>query len=74
MKTSEALKQIMKSRDIGTNTLASRLGKKANVISERLGQDNISIQKLNEMLRVLDYKVVLIPRNARTPEGGYEVE
>ena len=74
MKTGEAVRSIMKEKGVGTNALAARLNKKQNVISERLGQENISVSKLNEMLRVLDYKVVLVPRESRVPEGGYEVE
>lgn len=54
--------------------MADRLEKYPRLISERLSQDNISIQKLKEMLRVLDYKVVLIPRDTTTPKDGYEVE
>lgn len=48
--------------------------KTPRLVSERLSQENISIAKLREILRVLDYKVVIVPREARVPEGGYEVE
>jgi hypothetical protein len=43
-------------------------------MSMRMTQDNMSIGKANEMLRAMDYKVVILPREARIPEGGYEVE
>ena len=49
-------------------------GHKSNVISERLSQENISVKLLNEMLRVMNYKVVVMPREARIPEGGHEIE
>lgn len=65
---------IMSHQDMGTKKLADRLGKKSNVISERLTQDNISIVKLNEMLQVLDYKIVIMPQEARVPAGSYVVE
>ena len=74
MKTVEAVREIMKDQNIGVNKMADRLNRKANIISERLSQNNISIAKLSEMLRVLDYKIMLVPRETSTPKGGYEVE
>ena len=74
MKTGDAVREIMKSQNVGVNQMAARLEKSSRLVSERLGQDNISVAKLREMLRVLDYKVVIIPRGARVPEGGVEIE
>lgn len=70
----EALKEIMKLREVRPAMLCDRLGIKSNVLSERFKQKNVSVTKLNEMLRLMDYKIVLVPREARTPEGGFEVE
>ena len=64
----------MEQQNLGVNKIASRLNKKPNVISERLSQENISIVKLNELLRVLDYKTIIVPRNISIPKGGYEIE
>lgn len=74
MKSGTAVREIMKKQNVGVNKMADRLNKSSRLISERLGQDNISIAKLNEMLRVLDYKAVIVPRDTRIPEGGYEIE
>lgn len=74
MKTGEAVRSVMKEQGIGVSKMAARLDKPVRQISERLSQDNISIIKLNELLRVLDYKVVIIPRDVSVPKGGYEVE
>lgn len=74
MKTTEIIREIMREQDVGVGKMADRLDKKSNVISERLGQENISMTKLTEMLRVLDYKVLIVPRNATVPKGGYEAE
>ena len=74
MKTVEAGREIMKDQNMGVNKMADRLNRKPNIISERLSQNNISIAKLSEMLRVLDYKIMLVPREASIPKGGYEVE
>ena len=74
MKTVEAVRAVMKEQDIGVNKMAARLDKPSRQISERLSQSNISISKLNELLRVLDYRVVIIPRDVSIPKGGYEIE
>ena len=74
MKAVEAVRAIMKEQDIGTNKMADRMGKPPRLVSDRLSQDNISITKLNEMLRLLDYKVMFVPRDTRIPDGGYEVD
>ena len=70
----EAVKEIMKVKDIRPAVLCDRLRIKSNVLSERFKQKNVSVEKLNEMLRAMDYKVVIVPREARIPEGGYEIE
>lgn len=74
MKTGEAVREIMKSKEVGVNALAGRLDKTPRLVSERLNQKNISIAKLREMLIALDYKIVIVPRNAKIPENGFEVE
>lgn len=74
MKAMEAVRAIMTEKSVRPADLSGRLGIKQNVLSERFTQKNVSIAKLDEMLRVLDYKVILVPRTTRTPDGGYEVE
>ncbi|MBR0425847.1 MAG: hypothetical protein IJK01_06985 [Clostridia bacterium] len=74
MKANEIIREVMMLKEVKPSTLASRLNIKNNVLSERLGQKNISIDKLNEMLRVLDYKIVIVPRETRVQDGSFEVE
>jgi hypothetical protein len=74
MTAMEAVKEVMKIKDVRPAVLADRLGIKSNVLSERFKQKNVSVSKLNEMLRLMDYKVVIVPRGTRLPEGGFEVE
>lgn len=74
MKANEAVRKVMEATGTRVADIAFMTKRKSNVISERLTQDNISIDKLNEMLRVMNYKIVVMPREARLPEGGYEVE
>ena len=70
----EAVKTIMKLKDIRPAVLCDRLQIKSNVLSERFKQKNVSVEKLNDMLRAMDYKVVIVPREARLPDGGFEIE
>lgn len=70
----EALKKIMEIEDVKPSVLCDRLNIKSNVLSERFKQKNISVCKLNEMLRALDYKIVLVPRDSKIPTNGFEVE
>lgn len=74
MKTNEAVREIMTQQGVGVSALASRIDKTPRLVSDRLSQDNISIEKLNEMLRVLDYKIVVVPRSRITKSGEYEVD
>ena len=74
MKANEIIREVMKLKEVKPTMLASRLNIKKNVLSERLRQKNISIDKMNEMLRVLDYKIVIVPRETRVPENGFEVD
>ncbi len=73
MKTGYAVREIMKTKEIGVNLMADRLSKSPRLVSERLSQENISITKLQELLCVLDYKIAIVPRNTLLPEDGYEL-
>lgn len=70
----EAVKEIMKLKDVRPSVLCDRLHIKSNVLSERFKQKNVSVTKLDEMVRTMDYKVVLVPRESRIPDGGFEIE
>ena len=74
MLASEVIKEVMRLKDVTTSVLSKRLGVAQNTLSERYKQKNISIGKLNETLRAMDYKVIVVPSSARIPEGGFEVE
>lgn len=72
MKVSEILRTIMSEKNCKPIDLAKRLGISKQTLNGRLTQDNISIDKLNEMLKQMDYKIVIVPTSSRTK--GYEVE
>lgn len=74
MKTGDAVREVMKIKEVGVNQMADRLGKSPRLVSERLSQQNISITKLNEMLKVMDYKILIVPRSTRVPSDGFEIE
>lgn len=74
MKTTEAVRKIMENQGVGVSKIADRLEKSPRLISDRLSQDNISVSKLRELLRVLDYKIVIIPRDISVPKDGFEIE
>lgn len=74
MKANEAVREIMTQQEVGLSALASRIGKTPRLVSDRLSQENISIEKLNEMLRALDYKIMIVPRSHTKKSGEYEVE
>lgn len=74
MKATDVIREIMTIRDVKPSMLASMLNIKNNVLSERFGQKNISIIKLNEMLDVLDYKIIAVPKDCAVPENGFEID
>lgn len=74
MKATTAVREVMTIRNEKVASLSDKLKVKSNVLSERLSQDNISIVKLDEMLRLMDYKIVIVPRETREQEGWYRVE
>ena len=78
MKTTEAIRAIMADQGIGPVKLATRMGlekEKTRLITDRLAQKNISIEKLNEMLRLMDYKIVLVPTDeVKSNKGWYVIE
>lgn len=74
MKTSEAVRHIMCQKGMKVCQMARMMGKTDRVITDRLSQGNISISKLDEMLRTMDYKIAVIPSEFDIPEGGIEIE
>ena len=74
VKVNEAVRGIMHNKSIGTSMLAERMGKPPRLVSDRLSQENISIDKLQEMLRLMDYKIVLMPRDVRVSKDSYVLD
>lgn len=69
----EAIQEIMSNKEIGVNQLSRQMGKTPSTVSDRIRQKNISIEKLNEILRLLDYRIVIVPATGSIPKGGYVI-
>ena len=72
-----AVRDIMANKGIGTNALAKMLGKLPRNVSDRLNPakcTNLSIDKLDELVSALGYKIVLMPKEVKVRDGWYEIE
>lgn len=74
MKTGEAIREIMKAKGVTLSALADKIGKSTRLVSDRLRQENMSVDKLNELVRTMDYKIVLVPRERKVGQGEYRLE
>jgi hypothetical protein len=71
------IRDIMEKNGIGPAALAKMLGfKYVQTVTDRLGtgkSTNLSTDKLDEMVRVLGYKVIVVPESVKMKDGWYEV-
>lgn len=77
MKAREIVKFIMDKQGINNASMADRLNITQAALWDRLNTKkakDIPVSTLSEMLRALDYKVVIVPRGSRLPADGHEVE
>ena len=77
MKARELIKVIMDKQAVNNASMADRLNITQAALWDRLNTKkakDIPVSMLSEMLRVLDYKVVIVPRSSRLPADGFEVE
>jgi len=73
----EIIKAIMGVRGIANAQLAHMLGIAPTAMWERTNDKklkDIPVSQLAATIRVMGYKVVVMPSNMRTPTGGYEVD
>lgn len=61
MKASKAVKEIMNIQNVSLTTLAGRMNKSLRLVSDRLRAENITTSNLSEMLRSLDYELIIAP-------------
>jgi len=77
MLVKKAIRAIMDRKGIGLNALAHRLGKNSQFVSDKLNPAkglNMSTDKLDELIRAMGYKIVLVPEETELKDGWFEVE
>ena len=78
MKGRDVIKAIMEIKGVSNADLAGRLNITQATAWDRVNSKkvkDIPVSTLSEMLRALDYKVVIVPRNARiNSDDSYEVD
>ena len=77
MKGREIVKSIMKQKKVTNADMAARLQITQAALWDRLNTKktkDIPSSTLTEMLRPLDYKLVVVPRNTRLPADSFEIE
>lgn len=73
----EIVKKIMESQSVSNADLAHKLSVKPTAMWDRLNNNKIkdlNVALLSSMVRVLGYKIQIVPNNKQLPEGGYEVK
>ena len=77
MKGREIIKAVMEKQGESNADLASKLSISPAALWDRLNSKkvkDIPVSLLQEMLRAMNYKVIVVPRSTRLPIDGYEVE
>ncbi len=70
----DIITKILESKNMKYSELAFKLNVNRQVLYERLTQKNISIEKLQEMLKILGFKIIIVPYNTKIKEDWYEIE
>lgn len=73
----EIVKKIMEEQSVGNAELAHKLSVKPTAMWDRLNNSktkDINVSLLSSMVRVLGYKIQIVPNNKKLPDGGFEIE
>lgn len=73
----EIVKAIMENQSVSNGKMAHKLGITPAALWDRINSKkvkDIPLSTLCEMLRVLDYKIQIVPVECKTPDKGYKVE
>lgn len=77
MTSKEIVNNLMRAQGVSNAEMAAKLNLTQAALWDRLNPkktNNMTIKKFNEMLKMLDYKIVAVPRKIRLSKGGFEVE
>ena len=73
----EIVKTIMEQQSVSNAELAHKVNVKPTAMWDRLNNTNskdLNVSLLNDMVRVLGYKIQVVPSTCKTPDGGFKVE
>lgn len=73
MTASEAIKEILKLKELNQAKLSDMLDIPLKTLNERLRHKNISVNKLDETLKVMGYKIMVVPRETKV-ENGFDIK
>ena len=73
MTASEAIKEILKLKELNQAKLSDMLDIPLKTLNERLRHKNIGVNKLDETLRVMGYKIMVVPRETKV-ENGFDIK
>lgn len=76
MTSKRLIKALMEEHNITNAEMAKALGITQAALWDRLNpkkSDNTTVTKLDDMLSVMGYKIVVVPNETPIPEGGYEI-
>ena len=75
MKIGEAIRLLMKRHSVTQVEMAKLIGVKGQtVISERIRRENMSVEKILQMIDPLGYQLVIQPKNKYLLPGEIKVE
>ncbi len=78
MTSKEVIKQLMTDKNMTNASMASAIGITQAALWDRLNPkktDNMTVKKLNSMLRILGYEIAVVPRTkANRIEGAYIID
>lgn len=73
----DIVKKIMEEQTVSNAELAHKLSVKPTAMWDRLNNaksKDLNVSLLSSMVRVLGYKIQIVPTNKKLPDGGFEVE
>lgn len=73
MKPIEIINEILKVKGITKVVLANRLDLSPQALQRRIKPENPGILTYRKTISMMDYKVVIMPREARLPKDSFEI-
>lgn len=74
MKANLLIREAMNARGIRPTRLGERLGKTCRFVTDRMRKSNIGVENLLELLRVMDYKIVVVPSDTKMQDDWFEID